>query len=260
MVTQNVMKQSSRIVQLAIWCAALVVATTLSAQVRYRVSGGLSTMWITSDNPAVERIASMDTTKPFGGSLDGSQIGWGIRCYADLDKQKTLRIPFGIDLHMLSGTQSVTAPTYVAKAQHDVNIWTVHAGFEYAVVEFPLAFARGYVAGELRGAFVGQSNITKTLRTLDGQTGKIVTTVEEFSEKPSVFRLGAMARVGIEGELYYPLFLNTSVGYGILNLFLRDDQPTPVGRGELLTPTRISEPTEGMLQQLNFTFMLQVRL
>jgi hypothetical protein len=69
-----------------------------------------------------------------------------------------------------------------------------------------------------------------------------------------------MARVGIEGELYYPLFLNTSVGYGILNLFLRDDQPTPAGRGELLTPTRISEPQEGMLQQLNFTFMLQVRL
>jgi len=252
---------------LLLCCIAVLATTAASAQVRYRVSGGLSTTWITSDNPAVERIVGVveegqeeADDLPFGGSLDGSQIGWGIRCYADLDKQKTFRIPFGVDLHLMSGTQSVVANTYAAKAQHDVNIWTIHGGFEYAFVEFPLAFARAYVAGELRGAFVGASRITKTLRTIDGQTGKIVTTVDEFSDKPMVFRLGAMARLGIEGEIYYPLFLNTSVGYGVMNLLFRDTRPTPEGRGELLTPTPISEPFEGMLQHLNFTFMLQVRL
>lgn len=239
---------------------AAAAVSTITAQVRYRVSGGLSTTWITSDNPAVGRIADMDTTKPFGGALDGAQVGWGLRFYADLDKQKVFRIPFGIDLHMLSGTQSVLAPTYTTRVQHDVNIWTIHGGFEYAFVEFPLAFARAYVAGEIRGAFVGASNITKTLRYIDGGTGKLVTESESFSDKPGVFRLGAMARIGVEGELYYPLFLNTSVGYGVLNLLMRDDRPTPEGRGELLTPTPISEPGEAMLQHLNFTFMLQVRL
>lgn len=252
---------------LVLGCTMLLAASVASAQVRYRVSGGLSTTWITSANPAVEPIVGVieegqEETEdaPFGGSLDGSQIGWGIRCYADLDKQKTFRIPFGVDVHMLSGTQSVVSTLYAAKAQHDVNIYTVHGGFEYAFVEFPLAFARAYVAGEIRGAFVGASRVTKTLRNINTQTGKIETTVEEFSDKPMTFRLGAMARLGIEGEIYYPLFLNTSVGYGVMNLLFRDMRPTPEGRGELLTPTPVSEPFEGMLQHLNFTFMLQVRL
>lgn len=244
----------------------LAAATAMQAQVRYRVSAGLSTDWIISDNPAIQRIVpqndgdSISQDDPFGGSLDGMQVGWGIRCYADLDKQKRFRIPFGLDWHLMSGTQSIIAPTYAAKVTHNVDIWTVHAGFEYAFVEFPLAFARAYVAGEVRGSIIGPNRFTAITRTINEETRDITETVREAEGKPAVFRLGGMVRVGVEGELYYPLFLNTSIGYGAMNLFFRDDRPTPEGRGELLTPTPISEPREQLLQHVNFTFMLQVRL
>jgi hypothetical protein len=73
--------------------------------------------------------------------------------------------------------------------------------------------------------------------------------------------MGAMARFGIEGEIYYPVFLNTSVGYGVMNLVGRDDRPTwKEGRGELLTARPLNEPTEGLLYHMNFSFMIQVRL
>lgn len=258
------MKRSASIIVLVIVFG--MVSSMGQAQVRYRVSAGLSTDWIISDNPAVQRIVpqtdsdSLSVDAPYGGSLDGMQVGWGIRCYADLDKQKTFRVPFGIDWHQLSGTQSIIAPTYAARVTHNVDIWTVHAGFEYAFVEFPLAFARAYVAGELRGSIIGPNRFIASTKTINEETREISETVREGEGKPAVFRLGGMVRLGVEGEIYYPLFLNTSIAYGAMNLFFRDDRPTPEGRGELLTPTRISEPREQLLQHVNFTFMLQIRL
>jgi hypothetical protein len=70
-----------------------------------------------------------------------------------------------------------------------------------------------------------------------------------------------MARLGIEGEIYYPVFVNTSVGWGAMNLLGRDTRSTANGgRGELLTPVSQNEAGEGVLYHLNFTFMVQVRL
>lgn len=259
------MKRSASIIVTVI--AFVMISSMGQAQVRYRVSAGLSTDWIISDNPAIQRIVpndvgtdSIPVDAPYGGSLDGMQVGWGIRCYADLDKQKRFRVPFGIDWHQLSGTQSIVAPTYTARVTHNVDIWTVHTGFEYAFVEFPLAFARAYVAGELRGSIIGPNRFIAYQKTISEETGDITESSVEREGKPAVFRLGGMIRLGVEGELYYPLFLNTSIGYGAMNLLFRDDRPTPEGRGELLTPTRISEPREQLLQHVNFTFMLQVRL
>ena len=74
-------------------------ANHADAQIRYRLAGGLSTDWITSDNPAVYRFASSDTAanpdNEFGGALDGMQVGFGIRMYADLDAQKKFRMTSG---------------------------------------------------------------------------------------------------------------------------------------------------------------------
>jgi hypothetical protein len=70
-----------------------------------------------------------------------------------------------------------------------------------------------------------------------------------------------MARLGIEGEIYYPVFLNTSVGYGVMNLLGRDTRSSAQGgRGELLTPRALNEAGEGVLTHLNFAFMIQVRI
>jgi hypothetical protein len=246
----------------------LSMVSGVQGQIRYRISGGLSTNWIVSDNPAVDRIvanstgpeANPDEPTRVGGAFDGNQIGYGIRMYIDLDKQKLYRIPFGLDVFMMRGSQSFKAPNFAILARHSTDLYTFHAGFEYAFVEFPLAFARAYVAAELRGTMVANDNLYIRLQTIDTE-GKLTTNERNVLGKPDAFRLGSMIRLGIEGEIYYPVFLNTSVGYGALNLLGRDTRATTAGgRGELLTPDRISEGPEQILQHVNFTFMFQVRL
>lgn len=238
------------------------LAASAGAQVRWRVSAGMSTDWITNDNPAVHRLTGTSDSidAPLGGALDGMQMGWGIRAYADLDKQKTFRIPFGLDYFSYSGTQSMNAPTYAVQVRHDVNLFTGHLGFEWSFVEFPLAFARAYIAGEVRGLYVAPNTITTSTRIVS-DSGHVTSRQEVFSGKEGAFRLGGMARLGIEGEIYYPVFLNTSVAYGVMNLVGRDMRSTADGgRGELLTPNKMDAAGEGLLYHLNFTFMVQVRL
>jgi len=139
-------------------------------------------------------------------------------------------------------------------------VYTGIVGFEYSFLEFPLAYARVFVGGEIRPLYVSANTITRDEYTTDG--GNITfESHEEFSGKDGAFRLGGMVRLGIEGEIYYPVFLNTSVGYGVMNLIGRDTRSTQEGgRGELLTPFPANERTEQILSHVNFTFMVQVRL
>lgn len=235
----------------------LAYATNVDAQVRFRVGTGLSTQWIVNDNPATYRIVSEDTTLPTGGSFDGMQFGWGIRAYADLDKQKTFRVPFGFDYTSYTGAQSWAATFNTVLLKHTNQAYTMLAGFEYSFLEFPLAYARVYSGVEFRGTMFTNN----TLQFVRTYANGIPTTDETVLKKPDAFRLGALARIGIEGEIYYPVFLNTSVGLGAVNFIGRDmKQTSEGGRGELLTTDRRNEGPESLVWQVNFTFMIQVRL
>jgi hypothetical protein len=241
----------------------VVASAAATAQVRFRLASGLSTDWITNDNPAVYALTgSTDTSqpnRPYGGAFDGAQVGWGIRGYVDLDKQKTFRIPVGVDVFYYNGAQSVAATNYKFRVEHSNTLVSSFTGFEWSFVEFPLAFARAYVGGEARFLYVNANTISSDVTNIID--GEVFTTSTTYSGKSSAFRMGAMARLGIEGEIYYPVFLNTSVGYGVMNLLGRDTRSSAQGgRGELLTPRALNEAGEGVLTHLNFAFMIQVRI
>lgn len=232
------------------------------SQVRFRVATGLSTDWITNDNPATYRLVSNentgDTSRAYGGALDGQQIGWGVHGYADLDKQKHFRIPVGIDVFFFSGTQRISNGLSGLQVRHNVNLISTKVGFEWSFVEFPMAFARAYVGGEIRPLFVMPNQIVS--RSWNN-AGVRRDSTWEYSGKDGATRLGAMARVGIEGEIYYPVFINTSVAWGVMNLIGRDTRTTAEGgRGDLLTAVSMLEGPESYVHHLNFTFMIQVRL
>jgi len=245
--------------------AVLAVASSMAtAQVRFRVAAGLSTDWITNDNPATYRLSGQgddfDTTDAFGGGFDGVQVGWGIKGFADLDKQKMFRVPFGIDFWSYSGAQSISGSRSKISVRHEVVLTSASAGFEWSFVEFPLAYARAYIGAEARVTNVGENTIT-TNRTIVVDTNRIIEDEFVKNGKPAATRLGAMARLGIEGEIYYPIFLNTSVSWGVMNLIGRDTRSTADGgRGELLTPVSVNEGPESVVQHINFTFMIQVRI
>jgi hypothetical protein len=234
-----------------------------SAQIRFRVAGGISTDWITSDNPAVYRIVPEDADAlgdgQVGGAFDGAQMGWGLRGYIDLDKQKKFRIPVGVDVFSYSGAQSIQSDFYSIRVQHENTLTTGLAGFEWSFVEFPWAFARAYLGAEARVLFVGENLITYDEKQI--VNGELQERFVQYNGKPSTTVVGALARLGIEGEVYYPVFINTSIGWGAMNLIGRDERPTSEGgRGELLTPVSRNEGPEQILYHVNFTFMIQVRL
>lgn len=253
-----------RITQVSAIVVVLFCSTTLlTSQVRFRIAGGLSTDWITNDNPSVYPLtgSNSDTTstRPFGGAYDGSQPGWGLRGYVDLDKQKTFRIPVGVDIFYYNGAQSIAGSNYQFLVEHKNTLVSTFTGFEWSFVEFPLAFARAYVGGEARVLFVNANTVnTQATNIINGE---VITSNTTVSNKASAIRVGAMARLGIEGEIYYPVFLNTSVGYGVMNLLGRDMRTSAQGgRGELLTARSLNEAGEGVLTHLNFSFMIQIRI
>lgn len=253
---------TKRIVTIALVICAF--AGVAQAQVRFRVAAGLSTDWITNDNPATYRFVSEstanDTNAPYGGGLDGMQSGWGLRGYADLDKQKNFRIPFGIDNWDYGGTQTVSGGISGTQVRHDVNIFSTMLGFEWSFVEFPMAFARAYVGAEVRPTFIGANEVTTHLWDYSRPNERFDSIIVS-NNKESCTRLGGMVRLGVEGELYYPVFINTSVAWGVMNMIGRDTRPTSEGgRGELLTASKLNEGGESYVQHLNFTFMIQVRL
>lgn len=242
---------------MAIWFLAV---TYSSSQIRFRVAGGMSTDWIINNNPATYRITGStmdptDSTQPYGGGFDGVQMGWGIKGFMDIDKQKRFRIPVGVDYFIFTGAQSFGANIYRISARNDVKLYTGILGFEWSFVEFPMAFARAYVGTEARLLFVSPNEYTLSIKFPD----RVI--VETVSHKPAATRLGGMVRLGLEGEIYYPVFINTSIAWGVMNLIGRDQVPgTDGGRGELLTVKNDHEGAESIVQHVNFTFMIQVRL
>jgi len=65
------------IILLAMALTAFFV-NSVQAQVRFRIATGLSTDWITNDNPAVYQLSgspdTSDPDRPYGGSFDGAQV------------------------------------------------------------------------------------------------------------------------------------------------------------------------------------------
>jgi hypothetical protein len=164
-----------------------------------------------------------------------------------------------VDVFYYNGAQSVVGQNYRFRVEHSNTLVSTFTGFEWSFVEFPLAFARAYVAGEARFLYVGSNTISSQGTNI--VNGEVFNYSNTYTSKSSAFRVGAMARIGIEGEIYYPVFLNTSVGYGAMNLLGRDQRPSSQGgRGELLTSSSVNEAGEGLLTHLNFTFMIQIRI
>lgn len=73
--------------------------------------------------------------------------------------------------------------------------------------------------------------------------------------KKSTTRMGGVIKLGIDGELWDPWYVNISIGLGVMNLFGRKD-----ARGELLTPIRLNEYKENYVYNLLFSMLIQYRL
>jgi hypothetical protein len=228
----------------------------LKAQIRnFQVTGGLTTMWITSENIARERIFPRSEEEMPGAGFDGQQAGISLRMLYGIDAVKNMRVTAGLDYYFLRGIQRNQFTSSTLFFTYSVDMPTLVLGTEYALLEYPPGDARIYAGIEARGALTIAKPINFRLVRLKGDT-LIQSGKGEIKE--NAFRLGGAVRLGIDGEIYDPFYVNFSVGYGIINLVGRDDS-----RGELFTPNHTAvgyiEAKENFIHNMLVSFLIQYR-
>lgn len=214
------------------------------------IAGGLTTYWINGYNAGNQPLFP-DTAHVFGGGIYGQQPGISLRAIYMLDTNRKYRVTLGGDYLFLSGGQRMEEKFFQLIGRHTMNILSLSGGFEYAFVTLPLANAKIYAGAEANCSFLENIEFQRRLYY------KVFDTliIQTPATKQSATRFGAAVRLGVEGELLDPLYVNMSIAYSAVNLFNRNDN-----RGELLTPQRIGEIKESIVGNIFFSFWLQYRL
>lgn len=225
--------------------------TFSSEPTRFYIAGGLTTTWISGYNPASEPLFPKDTNQIEGGGIYGQQPGISLRGIYMIDPERTLRVTAGGDLFFVTGSQRIEDKYFSLTAWHTMNIATITGGFEYAFATLPLANGRVYAGVEGRCSFIENISFTSIIY----YKGFDSTVIRTYDTKQTATRFGSALRLGVEGEILDPAFINISVAYNVMNLFNRDDN-----RGELLTPKSPFEKKESVVDNFLFSFWLQYRL
>ncbi|MES2764875.1 MAG: hypothetical protein V4642_03335 [Bacteroidota bacterium] len=240
-----------------IFIALLSIPLKAQTNRNFQLTGGLTTMWIVNENAALENIVPHQEGEVPGAGFDGQQVGLSLRMLYGIDTKRKLRITTGLDYYFLRGVQRIqlAASTYFIK--YPVDMPTLVLGTEYAFLEYPPGDARIYAGIEARGAFIIAKQFDfRWVRLGDN----IVLDIGHGEKKPDAFRLGGAVRLGIDGEISDPIYVNFSAGYGIVNLIGRDH-----ARGELFTPDNSEAPLpypddhEGYIHNMLVSFLLQYR-
>ncbi|MFP4527420.1 MAG: hypothetical protein ACLFQX_02645 [Candidatus Kapaibacterium sp.] len=239
-------------------CVAMLAYSPHSATAQFTsktyISGGLSTLAMPGETPNTLPMVQRDTTKEqiTGGSFNGSQPGIGLQFLFVLDKEENFRIPLGFDYNFFRAAERIPISAfYEARLKHRVDVAGINLGLHYAFLKFPLAQAKIYGGIEARATYVFNGEFQKIQNyKLDDLMDEDVT----IPTKPDVWRFGGQARLGIEGEIFDPVYINTSVAFGVINLIGRDDQ-----RGELFTILSQYENEESLVSVINFSFLIQYK-
>ncbi len=232
-----------------------------SALDNLKVEFGYTATFLGDDQGATNTIflPRGDTAFVTGSSFYGAQSGFSARANFELGSRKRFIIPIGFDYSFFSGIQRIPSSNATQHGFVSVNTFSLVAGAQYRIIDLPLAEAFLYGGVEARGSFIPGANFR--YEVLDSANPTVARVEQDTVLKSSVFRFGGAVRVGCQGEISDPLFINVSVAYGVYNLLGRDLRSTGSDRrGQLLTPSRINETNEAYSKYIQLSIWLQYRL
>lgn len=218
------------------------------------ITSGISTISILGDNPGAKSIIERDTTKEpiYGGSFKTPQACFSFQVNVGLDNENKFIVPIGFEYVYFNALERIPAATQLTVyLRHSISVPTFYTGLLYQFMKFPLANVKAYAGIEARASFVQEGVFYRRFyyHALDSSF------IYESKTKDAATRLGATIRLGFQGEVIDPWYVNFSAAYGIMNLLGRDDK-----RGELLTPLRNFETKESLVYNLHFALLIQYRL
>ncbi|MDQ1266145.1 MAG: hypothetical protein QG635_1297 [Bacteroidota bacterium] len=234
--------------------SAFTVVSNAQFMKKVDIAGGLSTCYILGDNPASLPMLQRDENKPAvqGGGFGIREPGFGLAATFNLDEEGDWRMPVTFDYYIFRSAQRVPVyRTLTALLYNEYDVASLSLGAKYSVLYFPLGNANIYIGAEAKGNIISQS----TYKKRHDYQNDALDTMAVYHWKDAAFRIGAAARIGLEGEIWGPWMINTSIAIGAMNLLLRDDS-----RGELLTPEKYLEDKETIMYNIFFSLLLQYKL
>lgn len=219
----------------------------------YTLGIGISTAKILNPNPNSRSMNPLVHRDGYiGGSFKGAMPGIDLRATFQLDDEGFWRLPIGLDMTFYSAKERLPITTKLTdRFENNANIYAPYIGLNYTLIQIPKARASFYVGVEARASII-DGPAFRFIRTYDLIPEQSFD-ITEYNKENTV-RLGGMFKLGLEGELIDNYMINSSIAYGVLNSFLRDN-----ARGELLTPRKDYETKESYLQGIFFTIMVQYR-
>lgn len=245
-------------------CCFFQMQQVFSQIPQVRLSAGFTTQSFMGDEISANSLVARDSISLPGASFNGQQLGASLKAVVYLDSAKKFSMPIGLDYVRFFGAQRLeVSQFYRIQLFNSLHVITPTLGLDYSMFKLPLANASMYAGVELRGSFFTGGTLMREdflnfykevggFRVFDRDS--LLKTIE-VNTKPNTFRLGGALKLGVEGKIQGPMFLNISLSYGSPNLFGRDN-----ARGELFTPDKTFESQETLVTQLFFHFMLQYRL
>jgi hypothetical protein len=253
------MIQCTRVILILV-CLCILWPLHTSAQVLSlrEFGAGISTAWINGANQAREPMTpeillnvSDSTAILPGGSFDGQQAGIGTRFRFNLGDSTDFSLMLGADYLFYRGNWRIPLQTGSVMQEHAVDMTVGVLGLEYVVLKFN-KLARLYTSAEARASYLHSSFYNWQFKKTNGE---LIQERGSTDAKPSAFRLGAALRLGVTGEFREGWIVDTSIGYGAINLAGRDDV-----RGELLTTSNDFETKESTLGNILFSLMIMYRI
>ncbi|MFM8280390.1 MAG: hypothetical protein ACKN9Y_02200 [Bacteroidota bacterium] len=214
------------------------------------VSFGITTFLLNGTNPANQKIFPKESEGAIGGGFPNWQSGFSIKGVVGIDKNNTYRIPFVLDYFIMNGVQRLPDKYYTIQANHTIHIPTLFSGFEYAFATLPLANAKAYAGIDLRLSMLAPTELEVSL---DYVKPDFPDTTRYFG-KSGASRFGTSVKLGIEGLVEDNWSVNISTGYTVFNLLGRDNT-----RGELFTPSAVTETVESIIGAITTTVLVQYR-
>jgi hypothetical protein len=220
-------------------------------------SGGLSTNEIMGDNPSGMAILETDTSsenyETIGGGYIGPNPGINLIVSFPINEKGDFKTYLATDFHWYtSGQRAYSSTGTQYSLEHKSNLLGLALGLNYPFAKISLANAKFYTALEFRSTFIMGDEFVATRISSDGPDE-----VTNTQSKPDATRLGAVLRLGLEGEIWDRWAVNFNVGMGLINALMKDPD-----RGELLTikVNDFSENTESSLWLLSTQFLIQYKL
>jgi hypothetical protein len=169
-----------------------------------------------------------------------------------VDEKSTFYVPFTFEYSFFTGRERLNRSQYIVEIwSHSLNVFSISSGLQANFYKMDFANAQIYAGIEGRISFLSKFDYRSKRYYLEADRQELWV----VKPKEDATRIGGTFRLGVEGKLRDLLHVNAGFALSSLNLIGKDNE-----RGELFSPSAITEVQESTINTLQVFILLQFNL